>query len=398
MRVLLINGGAKTSAWNICKEIIFALQKRNDEVFVATPDDKPSDINVNYFKIEKKVTRFFNKFITKIDGSDGFRNRLSTKKFIKYIDKVRPDLVHIHTIHGYFLNVKLLLDYLKNKNIPIVITCHDCWWFTGRCAYFTANNCCKWKTGCECCKYPRSYPKTIFFDKSRKYFTLKQKLISKNNVTITCVSNWLSSLAKQSPIFKEKEIKTIYNGVDSNVFYLSKDKKLNDSPKFIAVANQWSESKGLPILLQLMNYFKNIDFTIVGRINKEINFPKNVTKISYVKSFADLANLYRSHDVFINCSKQETFSLVNIESQLCGTPVICLDKTGMEETTAPHGSIAIKTYTFDAFKEAINNWLSIRTKINPIQIRDFAIKFSIKKMTNSYIDVYDKLLNYKFNV
>lgn len=395
MRVLLINGGAKTSAWNICKEIIFALQKRNDEVFVATPDDKPSDINVNYFKIEKKVTRFFNKFITKIDGSDGFRNRLSTKKFIKYIDKVRPDLVHIHTIHGYFLNVKLLLDYLKNKNIPIVITCHDCWWFTGRCAHFTANNCYKWKKGCENCKHTRSYPRAILFDKSKKYFALKQKLISENNVIVTCVSNWLSSLAKESPIFKNKEVRTIYNGLDSDIFCLPNRKISSSTTKILAVANQWSDSKGLPILLRLVNYFKNINFTIVGRIKNEIAFPKNVTRIIYVSNYVDLANLYKHHDAFINCSKQETFSLVNIESQLCGTPVICFNDTAMKETIAPYGSIALEAYDFNSFKAAIENFNKNRQLIDSKKIRDFALYFSLDKMTNNYFDIYEQILKSK---
>ena len=395
MKVLLINGGAKTSAWNICKEIVLALQKRNDEVFVATPDVKPDDIDVDYFKIGNRANRFINNFLTKIDGSDGFKNKSNTRKVIKYIKKIKPDIVHFHTIHGYFLNAKLLFNYLKNNNIPIVITCHDCWWFTGRCAHFTTNNCYKWMSSCEHCKYPRSYPRTILFDKSNKYFALKQKLISENNVTITCVSNWLSSLAKGSPIFRNKEIKTIYNGVDSNVFCLPKEKVLNNPPKIIAVANQWSESKGLSILIQLVNYFTNISFTIVGKINQDIVFPKNVTRINYVSSLFNLANLYQNHDALLNCSKQETFSLVNIESQLCGTPVICLKETAMKETIAPNGSIAISTYNLDSFKDAITKCLSLKSEINRNIVRDFAIKFSLESMSKDYIATYEQILKNK---
>lgn len=385
MRILAINGGASGSSWNICKSILEEAKNLGHEVYVATPDLNPGVETIDYYKIGTKFTRFINRFITRIDGSDGFRNCSDTKKLINYIKLIKPDIVHLHTLHGYFINIKLLIEFLRKANIKVVITCHDCWWFTGRCAHFTHQGCNNWKSGCGKCKFKKVYPRTIFSHKEKKYFLIKQKLFSDyRNLTVVCVSNWLSKLCRESLIFKDSKVITVYNGVDQDAFYLGEHKNMTNKAKIISVASQWNESKGLDLIVELCSFFPLYSFIVVGKMKLK-RMPKNLINISYLKSKKDLADLYRSCNALLNVSRQETFSLVNIEAQLCGTPVICYAETGMKETISP-SSFPINDYNVEAFSNAIKRML--KSDINRNLISKFAQTFSLQQMNQSYLNIY----------
>lgn len=389
MKILAINGGASGSSWNICQSILVNAKNKGHFVWVATPDKKPSDCEIDYYRIGNKFNRLLNRFITRCDGSDGFHNSFSTLRLIKFINSIKPDIVHLHTLHGYFINVKILVEYLEKKGIKIVITCHDCWWFTGRCSHFFASGCEKWKTGCMNCLFKSVYPKSLLFDKAYKFYLLKQKLFCNHkNVFVVCVSEWLSTLCRQSLIFNGKEIVTIHNGVDSTIFKPSKQTPIiNTKQKVIlSVSSQWNESKGLPLIIEISKRVPDYRFLLVGKLKKG-SYPSNIQNIPNISSKEELASLYCSSDLLLNASLQETFSIVNIEAQMCGLPVVCLRETGMKETVSNY-CFTVQDYSVESYCNAIEE--TIFSNINRVNLIEFANNFSQEIMNEKYLSLYEK--------
>lgn len=390
MRVLAINGGTTGSSWNICCSILNDAKSKGIEPFIATPNKQPSDCKFQYYRIGNRFDRFWNRIITRIDGSDGFRNTHSTKKLLKYIDLIMPDVVHLHTMHGYFINIELLLSHLKEKNIKTIITCHDCWWFTGRCSHFQSNNCQKWKNDkCKKCEFKNVYPRAFIIDNANKYLETKKNIFCNyNNLVVVCVSNWLTNLCKESYVFHDKNVVTIHNGINiRQIDNFIDDCTLYKNDSLISVASQWNKTKGFDLLLKLADSFPDKSFYVVGKIDNSIKLPKNVISIPFTDNKIELMKKYTLAKAFLNTSKQETFSLVNIEAQLCGLPVICLKSTGMAETASPY-SFFVDKYDLDEFKNAINKMFE--TPVDSKKIREFAKTFSEDKMNSKYIELYQK--------
>ena len=389
MKILAINGGTSGSSWNICRSILDAASIKGHDVYAATPNEKPADFLHSYYKIGNKIDRLFNKFITKIDGSDGFRNKLATNRLLSYISKIKPDVVHLHTLHGHFINIGLLIQFLKSNRIKLIITCHDCWWFTGRCAHFFSNSCNCWKNdGCKKCRFKNAYPKTFFVDKASKFLFQKKQLFENyDNLTIVCVSDWLRDLCLDSLVFRNCNVLTIHNGVDTSIYDLPSENLICTNFNLISVASQWNNSKGIEIILALAKIYPNLNFTVVGKLSNRVSLPKNVSNISTIQSKYVLNKLYQQSYALLNPSTQETFSLVNVEAQLCGLPVICMNETGMTETVSKE-SYRVNEYSLESFKKAID--LTISTKFERNKIRLFAETFSLEKMIYNYLEVYTK--------
>ena len=389
MKILAINGGTSGSSWNICCSVLRFAQMNGHDVFVATPSEKPDNFKGNYYQIGNKISRYLHRLITKLNGSDGFCNNGETRKLIKHISSIKPDIVHLHTLHGYFINIQILINYLKKMNVHLVITCHDCWWFTGRCAHFFSNKCDAWKNRkCKKCNYKNAYPKSLLFDRAAIFLEKKAKIFKDyQNLHIICVSDWLSNLCAQSYVFKGKNIQTIYNGIDINIFSLPHSNLTSARNKVISVAAQWNNSKGIDIIIELARKYDYLNFTIVGNLSNKIVLPANILNIPNVSNKEKLATLYQENHVFLNPSKQETFSLVNIEAQLCGLPVICFNETGMKETISPQ-SFALTNYSFEEFDKKLMS--SLKKEFNKNEIREFAIKFSLQEMNGRYLKVYEE--------
>ncbi|MBR5147131.1 MAG: glycosyltransferase, partial [Bacteroidales bacterium] len=182
-----------------------------------------------------KIIKIGNSLNVKLHGVEsllfdnhGFSSRQATKKFIREIERIKPDIINIHNLHGYYINVKILFEYLSKANIPVVWTFHDCWPFTGHCSYFDRFNCTKWQTECHHCPNKKGYPSSLFIDNSKNNFNRKKKLFSNiNNLNIVTPSHWLTNISKLS-FLKEKNIVTIHNGTNLNVFNIRDGKKRDE--------------------------------------------------------------------------------------------------------------------------------------------------------------------------
>lgn len=278
--------------------------------------------------------------ITRLFDLHGFGSYFATKSLIKKIKKIKPDIVHLHNIHGYYIHVGLLFKFLKKADIPTVWTLHDSWAYTGHCAYYLKCMCDKWKTGCFKCHEKKQYPKSLMIDgsfhnfkKKKKFFTLPESKFLK----IVTPSEWLSKDVKLSFLSKYESI-VINNGVDLDIFRPMKSKikekhGIENKKIVLGVASVWSERKGLNDFIQLAEYVpENYVVILIGLSKKQIEvLPSKIIGIARTESQTELVQYYSAADVFFNPTYEDNFPTTNIEALACGTPVITYNTGGSPE-------------------------------------------------------------------
>ena len=280
-----------------------------------------------------------NYYLTMLTGKHGCYQWHNTKKLINKLKDFKPDIIHLHNLHSSYVNLKMLFEYIKNYDIKVIWTLHDCWAFTGHCPYFTIAKCDKWKTGCYKCPQYKDYPKCLF-DNSKKMYRLKKELFTGvENLTIVTPSEWLAGLVKQS-FLKDYPVKVINNGIDLNVFKPTESdfrKKYNiPEGKFIllGVAFGWGKRKGLDVFIELEKRLDSAKYQIVlvgTDDNADKRLPSGIISIHRTQNQTELAEIYTAADLFVNPTREEVLGMVNIEANACGTPVITFDTGGSPE-------------------------------------------------------------------
>lgn len=318
-------------------------------------------------KFENKLSVFFHVFLARI-GFNGHGSYFATKRLIKKIKNINPDIIHLHNVHGYYLNIKLLINYLKKEyKGKIIWTLHDCWTLTGHCAHFDYVKCNKWQHKCSKCPILHVYPKEIF-DTTSKELMLKQKLFSNiNNLTIVTPSKWLANIVSSSYMNNYK-IKVINNGVDLNIFKkygeqelleVYRKYKLNPNDKIIlGVANVWEKRKGLSDFIKLSkDILPKYKIIMVGTNNKiDKLLPKNILSIHRTDNQLELAKIYNISKVLFNPTYEDNYPTINLEALACQTPVITYNTGGSPECiNSQNGAIV----NFEEFK---NNYAKISEK------------------------------------
>lgn len=277
-------------------------------------------------------------FLGRFSGLHGLFSSLGTLGLLRRLDKIGPDVLHLHNLHGSYLNFPLLFRYIKKHRIPTVWTLHDCWAFTGHCPYFTLANCGKWKSGCHHCPQVRSYPKS-YVDRSRFMWKLKRTCFTGvENMTLVTPSQWLASLVRQS-FLKDYPVEVINNGIDLNIFRPKDSSFRRDhgiSPQeymLLGVAFGWEKRKGLDAFLWLAEHLpENYRIVLVGT-DEEVDklLPSNIISLRRTGSQQELAKIYSAADLFVNPTREENFPTVNMEALACGTPVLTFNTGGSPE-------------------------------------------------------------------
>lgn len=292
------------------------------------------------YKIGTTLGQKTHALLSRITGLQGYFSRFSTKKLLRFMDQFQPDVVVLNNLHANYIHLPILLKYLARKDIPTVTVLHDCWFYTGKCCYYTAEGCEKWKTYCGNCPAKKQYNKSWFFDRSRKIHKDRIKLFGAiPQLGVVAVSDWLCEQAKQSPVFANaKEITRIHNWIDTDVFApadraeLKKELKLEDKKILLAVAAVWETRKGLDALLSIAEQLTEDErLVVVGNLKNKTNLPTNMLHIDRTESKEALAQYYSMADVFLQPSLEETFGKVTAEALSCGTPVVCFDSTANPE-------------------------------------------------------------------
>lgn len=389
MRILQVNSVCgRGSTGRIVLDIHNELIKQGHQSFIAYGREPAVDCN-GVIRIGSKYDVYLHVLRTRIFDEHGFGSRKATAKFIKKIDEIKPDIIHLHNIHGYYLNIEVLFNYFKEVQVPMVWTLHDCWSFTGHCAYFDYVGCSRWREGCFRCPQKSRYPSSWFFDKSLVNWKKKKELFAGfKNMTLVTPSRWLAELVKQS-FLKDYHVVVIPNGIDTSVFKPTPSdfrKRYGLENKFIilGVANVWEERKGLKYFLELSKMLNDDEVIVLVGLNEKQKkyLPKNIIGISRTSSVRELAGIYTAADVFVNPTLEDNYPTVNLEAQACGTYVITFASGGAPETIVGAGTV-INDKTSEKIRETLYDVRKSGYPGNKIMIRD------VKAVTDDYIELYN---------
>lgn len=324
--------------------------------------------------------------------NEGLSSRRETKKLLKRIEEIKPDVVHLHNIHDHWLNYKILFEYLNSTDIQVVWTFHDCWAMTGHCMHFVTKNCDRWKTGCHDCLMKGEYPKSLV-DRSQINWELKKSLFAGcKNLSVVACSDWIADFARES-FLKEKSIFTIHNGVDLTIF---KPQSKTESKKYkiIAVSSPWYPAKGELDIYKLRSILSDEEFEIimVGLSEDQMKkLPAGIRGIQRTQNVNELAKLYSESDVLINPTYADTFPTVNLEALACGTPVITYRTGGSPEAVDEKTGIVVEQGDIEALADAIR-----KMKEHPLSSKDCRKRaeenFNKDKCFEKYINLYNTLL------
>lgn len=322
----------------------------------------------------------------------------ATKRLVDKIEtEIKPDIIHLHCIHGYYLNYEVLFEYLNRTDIPVVWTFHDCWAFTGHCAHFITGNCFKWRDdGCQECSLIRSYPMAIQ-DSSARNYALKKELFTCNpNLCIVAVSDWMASLVKLS-FLKDKSITVIKNGVDLHDFYPCASKRAK--PVILGVASTWGNDKGLADFYKLRELLpeEEYDIKLVGLTDKQIEcMPNGIEGIRRTDSVQNLARTYSEATILVNPTYADTYPTVNLEALACGTPVITYDTGGSPESIDENTGMVVSCGDILGLANAIKHITEHPFRIEVCRNRAEAL-FDKNMCFVKYMDLYNELLNNQGN-
>ena len=356
-KLLIINVTCNQGSTGKISEQIGALMKSAGwEVYLAHGARRvnPSELITFQFSHVKDEYLHFVKSLL-FDG-DGLGSIVATKRLLRYIKNVKPDIIQLHNLHGYYINYKILFGYLNKTQIPVVMTLHDCWSFTGHCVHPIIANCDKWKSECNHCPLKNKYPKkTIGLDGAKRNFLLKQRYFTANkNLHIVAVSNWLASWLQQS-ILRTKPISIIHNGIDLDTF-LPYKRTNSEKYRILGVSNVWLNDKGLLDVFKLRTLLplEKYQITLVGLSTKQVKrLPEGIIGITRTSNQQELAKLYSDADVLINPTYADTFPTVNLEALACGTPVVTYKTGGSPEALSVDTGIVVEGGDVKGMADAI---------------------------------------------
>lgn len=406
LKILQINVINKTSSTGrTTMELGAAIEKAGMESRIAVAIGNPED---NVYIIGDKFEQKIHAFLSRVSGLQGYFSYGGTKRLLKYIDKEKPDVVHLRNLHGNYIDLPALFAYLRKNSVPTVITLHDCWFYTGKCCHYTTAGCFKWVKGqCSCCPKLQDDNVSWFFDRTSKMLKDKKKYIDGlGNLTVVGVSQWITDEAKKSYVFSNvQDIIRVYNWIDEKVFYprecLDIRKKLGLENKFIilSVASGWSNKKGLDKIKRVAsNLPSDMLIVLVGRCEDDVT-ETNIRLIGETKNVDELAELYSMADVYLNMSVEESFGKVSAESIMCGTPVIAFDSTANPEIVGENCGYVIKEFDEVEIMKILETIKHKTKKAYTDACLEFGrVNFGKDKNVDIYVDLYKKMAEKKGKV
>lgn len=401
MKVLIINASCGNgSTGRIVADLYHMLRNKGHFCKIAFGHGEPRMVPYeDTIRVNNKWGYYIHNILGKLLDRAGFFSRQKTKKFVKIIEEYKPDLIHLHNLHGFWINIDILFKELRKLNIPIVWTLHDCWAYTGHCSHYTTNKCYKWLDGCQKCQHLDVYPRSYFVDNSRNNYLKKKDLFtSVDKMTIVTPSKWLAGEVKKSFLGKYPVI-PIPNGIDLKIFshkdFVSRKKfGIPEKKKvLLAVSFVWNKEKGLDDLIELSKKIDKDEYVMVivglsARQKETLLLPPTIIAIERTSNIDDLVELYSLSDVFLNPSYQETMGMVTAEAIACGTPVIVYDKTAVPEIVDSQSGFVVEAGDITAMKEKIEKALDL----NKESISKCAMKFEKNNQYEKYYTIYKSIM------
>lgn len=340
MKYLFINTVAGSgSTGKIVADECRKLQEQGHQCVLAYGRTKTNCEDIQTYRIGIKFDYWLHGLYTRLFDRHGFGSRNATKSFLKWAEKYNPDVIWLHNIHGYYINIELLFDYLKQTGKKVYWTLHDCWAMTGHCAYFTAVKCDRWKIHCHQCTQKGRYPSSILFSNACNNFERKKSTFTGvKGMTLVVPSYWMEDIVKES-FLKEYKIEVVRNKINTDIFKPTpsdfREKYGLENKKIVlGVANVWEERKGLNDFIKLAEMLdERYVIVLIGLKRNQIRkLSKKIKGFERIADMEELAAVYTAADVFVNPSREETFGMTTAEAQACGTRSIVYDCTACSET------------------------------------------------------------------
>lgn len=361
-----------------------------------------ADKILNGIKIGNYLDVKFHALFSRLRGQQGYFSTLATLLFLRRLDDIQPDIIHLHNLHSNYINLNMLLRYIAKHNISTVVTLHDCWFFTGGCFHYTSVGCNRWLENCGKCPKRFSDTPSYFCDKSKKILNDRKKFFSAiKNLTVVGVSRWITGEAVRTVFSKAKSM-TIYNGVDLNIFKPTESDfrerhGITDKYVILGPASKWLDPINKDMLEAIKNYLdEKTVMVLFGCGATTPALPKNIIPIGFTRDKHDLAKLYSMADVFINVTREDSLPTINLEAQACGTPVITHNVTGAGETVSDESGIKINVGDSDAMIAAIKRMRNKgKAELQSNLLQRAADLFDIHKNYQQYINLYNNIISDK---
>lgn len=394
MKVVQINTFSYKATGSIMMNLHMLMKKQGIDSYVVWGRGRRSE-NDHEISMTDNFGVMLHGIYSRITDKTGFSSKRATKRLIKKLKQIKPDIIHIHNLHGYYINIELLFKYIREEKIKIVWTLHDCWPFTGHCAYFDMIGCKKWKECCYDCEQSKTYPASKVVDNSKWNFIKKKELFLGLDITLVSVSKWLANVVKES-FLGNYPVEVIYNGIDLSVFKPTKSdfRAKNDlEHKFIilGVASEWTERKGLKDFIKLSEKLDDkYKVVLVGLSNKQRKeVGNNILCLPRTNNIRELVEIYSASDVFLNASVEETMGMTTVEAMASGTVPIVYNATALPEVLDKDPSKIVQKHDIDAVLQIIKR-IPKETICSELFVKiskeyDKNIKFM------QYIDLYERI-------
>ena len=353
------------------------------------------------YRIGGRLDAKIHGLLSRISGKQGHFSKIATRKLIRWIEKLKPDVVHLGNLHSNYIHFPALMKYLAHADIPTVITLHDCWFFTGKCCHYTVDGCDRWQTGCHHCPRLKKDNISWFVDATNQLWNEKKELFEAiPRLAVTGVSQWIVDEAEKSFLRCAREVIKICNWIDLDVFTpvttaAQTRARLFPGKKYVVLgaAAVWSEAKGLREFVKLAGALgEEFAVCLVGKMPKGIANLGEVHHIPPTQSLEELAELYTMANVFVTLSAEETFGKVSAEALACGTPVVCYDSTANKELVGKGCGAVHVLGDLDGIEASVRRICRDKKEIYTDVCRSFAQRnFAKEDRIKDYLDLYHRI-------
>ena len=403
MKVVLINDVyGQGSTGTIVRDIEHLCEQSGIECYVACPDPKVREAKRGYI-IGNTFDHKLHAVLARIHGKQAYYSHIPTQTLNRWINKIKPDIVHLHNLHSNYIHLNMLLGYLAKQDIKTIITLHDCWFYTGGCFHYTVAGCNKWLTNCKECPKPKQDTPSFFNRNSEKILADRKKfLLAIPRLYITGVSEWMAHEALKT-FLKDTPNYVISNGIDLELFKPTTSdfrQRLGLEEKFVILgpASKWLLPVNKDILIQFIQQMQTDEILLLFGVWSDdqlsyinsLNLPKGkVQTYGYTKNREELAQLYTMADAFANVTREDSLSLINIEAQACGTPVVTFDQTGPKETVDNINSYYSPVGDAEQLYKKVELIRNMQDKTNSLKCKRFVENhFDLHDKYRLYIDLY----------
>ncbi|WP_239745304.1 glycosyltransferase [Mammaliicoccus sp. F-M27] len=396
VQINAVNGIKSTGRSTI--ELSECIKHEGYESYIVYSEGLNTD---NSYKIGNKIEKKIHALLSRVIGKQGYYSDCSTKKLIKYFKKINPDIIHLNNLHANYINIEILMNYIIEHKKSVVLTLHDCWFYTGKCTHYTADNCFRWKDSCGSCPRLKKDIPSIIFDRTTTMLRDKEDWYKKiEKLAVIGVSDWITEEAKKSVLAEASIIQRIYNGIDLKKFYpkknneFKKHQNLQDKYLILGVASHWTSEKGLNKFIELSEILdENEVIILIGNISDMQKLPKNIINIKETEKIELLADIYSSADLFLNLSLEESFGKTTAESLACGTPAIVYNSTANPELIGKGCGEVLYSEDINELREKINKIkVSSKSEYSNACRKYAEDNFDKNKNNNMYIELYKELL------